>query len=390
MELVNITYTGEGVQSQDLTFKDRLLVTSNFINTAFGANNDYLELYIYGETGELLDRDYDAFDYYPYLTNNPKNDTYSNLVLDPEKDLKNRGFNRGNLNIQYNFYKRLFNSSFGRFYWIKEISTSRTEIKLASQTLSDISIRDGFNAYQAYIATKNYYPVFYLNFGNNITVIANNVAFTQDADGGYLLVKLYEPLPAEFDLKSQLWIVDKVAESVSFNVNIQVESEVVTELNRLRGPNYNVLLNTKNGQTTPYYNYNNLLASPVTSSFQKLLSYYQDKAMQINVDYSDFSNFIHFSSAVERVNNFVYKLQLIESASVNIADQQAITGGSQTLAIAASSSLREQLYIDNIVKNFDPYEYFLYFNSSTWAWPKALAHSLIHCTQPHHHRLLTF
>jgi len=368
MELVNIQYSGEGQRSQDLSQKDKRLVTSNFINSAFGAENDYLELYVYGETGNLLQADYDAFDYYPFLTNNPKNNTYSNLLLDPEKDLKNRGFNRGNLNIQYNFYKRLFNSALGRFYWIKEISTSRTEIKLASQTLSDISIREGFNAYQSYIATKNYYPVFYLNFGNNQTVIANNVAYTEDEDGGYLLIKLYEPLPTQYDLKTELWIVDKVAESVSFNVSIDIQAENLEEINRLRGPNYNVVLNTKNGQTTPYYNYNNLLTSELSSSYQKLRSYYQDKAIQINVDYSDFSNFVHFSSAVERVNNFVYKIQLIESASAVIAEQQSISGNSTYIN---STVTAEQQTINNLIKNFDTYEYYLYFESASWAWPKS-------------------
>ena len=377
MELVNITYTGNGAQSQNLSPKDEQLVASNYVNSSFGESNDYLELYIYSETGDLLTKDYDAFDYYPYLTANPKNNTYSSLTLNPETDVKNRGYNRGSLNVQYNFYKKLFNSAFGRFYWIKEISTSRTELKLASQTISDISIRDGFNQYQAYITSKNYYPVFYLNFGNNQTVIANNVAYTEDSEGAYLLVKLYEPLPAEYDLKTQLWLVDKVAESVSFNVNIQVEAEAVQDVNRLRGPNYNVLLDNKNGQVTPYYNYNNLLASPVSSSFQKLTSYYQDRSVDINVDYSSFNNFVHFSSAVERVGNFVYKLQLIESASANIGAQQAIIGGTGNVNIAASASVREQQIIDNIIKNFDIYEYFLYFNSSSWAWPKSTS------TQPY-------
>lgn len=368
MEKVNILYSGEGFQSQDLSAQDRQLIVSNFINSAFGETNDYLELYIYDEVDSLLEVDYDAFDYYPFLTSNPKNDTYSNLVLDPEKDLKNRGYNRGTLKIQYNFYKKLFNSSANINYWIKEISTSRTELKLASQVISNISIRDGFTEYQNYADTKNYYPIFYLNFGNNQTVIATNVAYTEDDQGGYLIVKLYEPLPSEYDVKTQLWIVDKVAESVSFDVTIEVEAEIVQEQNRLRGPNYNVVLNTKNGQTTPYYNYNNLLTSPVSSSFQKLLSYYQDRAIQINIDYSSFSNFIHFSSAVERVNNFVYKLQLIESASAAITEQQAIICAGDTTDIAISA---EQKAIDNIIKNFDTYEYFLYFQSSSWAWPKS-------------------
>ena len=371
MELVNISYAGEGKQPVELTPSDSQLVVSNFINSSFGADNDYMELFIYDQSGQLLDQDYDAFDYYPFLLNNPQNNTFSALTLDPERDLKNRGFNRGSLNSQYNFYKKLFNSQFGTLYWIKEISTSRTELKLASQVLSNESIRDGFNQYQSYIATKNYYPVFYLNFGNNQIVTANNVAYTEDDQGSYLLIKLYEPLPTEFDIKSQLWIVDKVAESVSFDVTIQIEAEETQTANTLRGPNFNVRLNTKNGQTTPYYSYNNLLASPVTSSYQKLLSYYQDKSVDINVDYSDFSNFVHWSSAVERVNNFVYKLQLIESSSADLAAQQQIIGGPSSANIATASIGAIQSYIDNIVQNFDTYEYFLYFNSSSWAWPKS-------------------
>jgi len=369
MELVNIIYSGEGRQPVELTPQDQQLVTSNFINSSFGADGDYIELFIYDEQSTLLEVDYDAFDYYPFLLNNPQNNTYSALTLEPETDLRARGYNRGNLTIQYNFYKKLFNSQFGTKYWIKEISQTRTELKLASQVLSDSAIRDGFTQYQSYIATKNYYPIFYLNFGDNTLITANNVALTEDDEGVYLLIKLYEPLPTEFDLKTQLWIVDKVAESVTFNVDIQVQVDSTQNVNALRGPNYNVAVNTKNGQTTPYYNYNNLIASPVTSSFQKLLSYYQDKSVDINVDYSNFSNFIHFSNAEERVRNFVYKLQLIESGSADLAAQRAIMNGSATVVTASINAIQKR--IDNVIKNFDLYEYFLYFNSSSWAWPKS-------------------
>lgn len=370
MELVNIVYTGPGNESGQLIPADRNLISTNYLNSSFGSPEDYMELFIYDENKNLLSSDYDAFDYYPYLLNNPKNNTYSALSLDPEKDVKNRGFNRGNLTINYNFYKKLFNSTPGNYYWIKEISTSRKELRLASQTLSSDNIRSGFSAYQSYISANNYYPIFFLNFGSNQIITANNVAYTEDDEGGYLLIKLYEPLPSEFDLKSQLWIVDKIAEPVSFNVDIQIEAEDIQNVNRLRGPNYNVYLNNKNGQTTPYYTYDNLLTSPVTSSYQKLLSYYQDRSVAINVNYSDFKNFIHFSSALERVNNFIYKIKLIESASYDISVQKSIIGGSPTLLATSSSIGVLQSKIDNIIQNFDTYEYFLYFESSSWAWPK--------------------
>ena len=371
MELVNIKYSGVGNTIENLSTADQSLITSNYINSQFGNTDDYLELYIYDEYNQLVLVDYDATDYYPYLSSNPKNNTFSNISLNPELDLKNRGFNRGVLNIQYNFYKTLFNSKQNLLYWIKEISISRTEIRLASQTISDLDIKNGFAQYQNYVSNKNYYPIFYLNFGNNQIVVANNVAYTEDEEGSYLVIKLYDPLPTEFDLKSQLWIIDKVAESVNFTVDIKVESDNLENLNELRGPNYNITLNSKNGQTTPYYNYDSLLTSPVTSSYQKLLSYYQDKSVAINVDYTDFKNFIHFSSATERVNNFVYKLQLIETYNAQQNNQNLISGGSQNIQYASSSINIAQQSINNIIEKFDPYEYFLYFDTSEYAWPKS-------------------
>jgi hypothetical protein len=369
MELIQVQIKGSDIPSQQYSSVDTSLITNNYINSNFGAKEDYIELFIYDQNGNILLSDYDGFDYYPYLTTNPSTSLYSTLTLDPEKDVINRGFNRGSVNIQYNFLKKLFNSQYGKTYWIKEISQSRTEIKLASQVISDSGILEGFNVYQNYISTKNYYSDFYLNFGTNTLAIGVNVAFNQDDEGAYLIVKLYEPLDADIDVKTQLWIVDKVSEPINYNVNIQVPAEDPNERFKLRGPNYSVATSVKVGQTTPYYSYNTLLTSNVTSSYQKMLNYYQDKSVAINVDYSDFSNFIHFSNASERVLNFKYKVQLIESYNQDIANAKKYSAVSPI--IASSSSLAAQTSINNIVSKLDPYETFLYFQSSSYSWPKS-------------------
>jgi hypothetical protein len=351
MELVNITYTGPGIQEQTYLNQDVQLLTSNFINAQFGNTNDYIESFIYDITGQLLQSNYNALDYYPNLTADPQTNLYSSISLDPKNDLQRSGYNRGALNIQYNFLTNLFNSQYGKFYWIKEISNSRTEIKLASQTISDSGILSGFSAYQSYVASKNYYADFYLNFGNNELIIATNVAYTTDNEGSYLLIKLYEPLPIDYDVKTQLWISNKVAESVSFNVDIQIESEEPASQNNLRGPNFKVRVEQKVGQTTPYYTYNSLLTSNVSSSFQQLMSYYQDKSVAINVDYTNFENFIHFSSAEERLNNFVYKLRLIESYNAQIYSSSLFAvSGSVNNQLASSSIGSLQSSITNLVE----------------------------------------
>lgn len=368
MEVINIQYNGTGKQSQTYSVVDTTLITDNFINSIFGDTNDYIEFFITDESGQILDYLYDSKNYTLTSEIGSGANQYSSILIDPEKDVKSRGFDRGRTIVQYNFFKRLFNSSLSNKYWIKEISTSRLELKLSSQTISGDSMNSGFNQFQSYIAQKNYYGDFYLNFGNNNLVIAVNAAYVNDNGESYILIKLYEQLPLDFDLKSELWIVDKLAESTSFLVDIQVESEAVIEEFKLRGPNYSVQTSDKAGQTTPYYSYQSLFSSPISSSTQQLLSYYDDKAISINVNYASFDNFIHFSSAAERINNFAYKVGLIETYNTQIAAQSSIIGN-QSITSASIQTIKSN--INNIIEKFDGYEYYLYYTSGAFAWPKS-------------------
>ena len=367
-EIVNISYIGSGAELQTYMPSDNALITNSFIYTQFGDLNDSIEYFIYDSSGNLLDAIYNATDYKPDTTVNPTTALYSSLILDPKRDLESRGYNRGALEIQYNFLRNLFNSSYGSFYWIKEISPSRTEIRLASQDISNSDILASFNQYQAYVAGLNYYNDFYLNFGNNQHIIAVNVAYVEDESGAYLLIKLYEPLPSEFDVKDQLWISEKIAESSRYNVTIDIAAIQITEQNVLRGPNFNVNLNQQVAQTTPYYSYENLASTSISGSFQKMMSYYQDRALDINVDYTNFSNFIHFSSIKSRIQNFAEKVTNIENYNIAIISQSAI---SDPTSITSASIVNLKNQIDSIITNFDTYEYYLYFSSGSYTWPKS-------------------
>lgn len=374
MELIKVAYNGEGVAYQAYEARDEKLIVSDFINSNFGAPEDSIEYSIYDTRGQLIDINYDAKEYYPNRGHiNSVNDLYSSITLDPLRDVKDRGFNRGETNIQYSFYKNLFSSSYTTNYWIKDISPSRTELRLTSQILSNSDVLTGFRSYEGYVALKNYYTDFYLNFGLNRTVIAVNVAYEEDSElNSYLLIKLYEPLPTEFDVKSTLWMVEKLAETVSYDVNIEIEAELITKRNPLRGPNFNIKVKDEISQTTPYYNYEELFSSELSSSMQQLSSYYDDKSISINVDFTDFNNFVRFSSITERINNFVYKLGLIESLEAEIVTNNSLTslGANSVLAVSQSIGIAKNK-IDNIIKKFDLYEYYLYYSSGSYTWPKS-------------------
>ena len=359
MEVVDIQYIGSNGQYQTYTPQDVALINTSLITANYGGVNDYIEYFIKDVAGNVLSSNYFADQYSIGSVVDPVTGTTTQLTLDPESDVRAAGFNRGVVGIKYNFFTRQLASSPRQNFWIKEISTSRTEIKVARQDLSNVQLAEAFTNFNALLAAAAYYPTFYLNFGSDIQVIGVNAVYVEENGSSYIIFKLYEPLPLQYTVKSTFWVVTPVANPAEFNVSINVSPEQVIDTFQLQGPNFKVAITDRVGQTTPYYSYNSLFTTSLTSSYQQLKSMMTEKGININVDYSSLANFIHFSSATERLDNFVYKVRLIESASLGLT---------QTNTTQAKVSLQSQ--IDNITANFDGWEYYLYFNSGSTSWPK--------------------
>ena len=90
------------------------------------------------------------------------------------------------------------------------------------------------------------------------------------------------------------------------------------------------------------------------------------------MDTVKFENFVHFSSADQRLRNFHYKIGLIENANANISNLNSLSGTPDT-----SSSLAEnEQTVRDTIKSFDGFENFMYYNSSSegddgTTWPKS-------------------
>jgi len=368
METVNVTYTGlAGDNYQAYQGSDLALIQTNYITPTFGSGGDYVEYFIRDLSGNIIASNYNSTSYQIDSSLSQDGVTSTGILVDPEADIRFNGYNRGTVSIKYNFFTKYLQSSQTATFWIKEISTSRTEIRVVRQDLSNGDLQNAFVTFNNTLQGDNYYPDFYLNFGNDNQVIAVNAVYTLETDGiGYVLFKLYEPLPSDFDIKSTFWVVGKAAESVEYTVDISVAAETVVAQNQLRGPNYKIDIAQKAGQTTPYYTYTSLFNTSVSSSYQQLQSMFDEKGLSINVDYSAFDNFIHFSSIEDRLNNFVYKLELIEAAQAGLVGVNTAT---------AKTAL--QANINSIITKFDGYEHYLYFSSASTAWPKSTS------TQPY-------
>ena len=336
---------------------DEVLISQNEVEITFDPNSDYIEYYVYNPDGGLV---------YPLNGESPILNSYSitnnQLVLNPEFDLTDNGFFNGTYNTFYNFLSTRISSSFFRRYYISEISSDRTEIRLASTDIPAEEIIASVNDFISEREADTSYPDFYLDFGNNQLVIANNIALDTDT----VLIKLYEALPSQFQLKTTLWVVEQVSDPLAYNIEFINEPIIIDNSIRLRGPNLNLNVKDQISNSTPYTDYSSLVSTDLTGSLQQVDSYFQDKSIQINIDYTNFANFVHFSSAEKRIKNFYYKLGLIETyllASLSGSNQ------SGTTSVSASTAYYNDL-ISDVIDNFDTYEYFLYFESGSGSWPK--------------------
>lgn len=118
----------------------------------------------------------------------------------------------------------------------------------------------------------------------------------------------------------------------------------------------------KGADAVDWQNWESLLDVNATTS-QQLINYYFSGSLgniKLNIDYSDFQNFVHFSSATERVDNFRYKLQQIEKFNDRITVLESVSG-SDALTNISQSMVRR----DRIIGGFDEFEDYLYYNTDS-------------------------
>ena len=370
MEITNISSLDRTTfLNQDYNPKDETLLNALEVNSEFGNPEDKIEIHIIGPNEEIIES---VYDFRNYKITNTVNDTslFNQIELDPKADLESFGYFSGRYDVNYNFYRQLFLSNPANNYFISEISSDRTEIKITNNNISYTNLGQFYLNYIATRNSRNFYSDFILNFGNNDTYIAVNVALDNvNTDIPSLYIKLYEPLPADITVKNTLWLVESISEPYSFRVNTDFIAEDTNTTIPLKGPNINIDLNDKVNLTTPYLNLSNLLTNSSTSSYQQLQSWLDEKSIEITVDYTDFSNFIHFSSAVERLDNFKYKLSQIQSLQADIDTLSSINPLAGPTYVNSNKDIL-QTKLDTLIQKLDGYEYYLYFETGSKAWPK--------------------
>jgi hypothetical protein len=380
----NIKIVGSILDSQQVSRynnEDTNLLSSNIIQESFGQQDDYIEYFIYDIGGNLLNTNYNYKNFKlpstfglnpaPYKNSVGVISNYSQSIstlpiieIDPVQDLQNLGYSSGEFKVQYNFFNNRIENLF-----LKEISADRTEIRVGSTILTNAQIESGSLALINEYSSSAYFVDYLVNFGDNTQVLAVNVALNKVESGYEILFKLYQPLPDNIQTKTSLWIVREKVNPYSFNLNLD-KLILPPPIPSLRGPNFDIDVPNQNNVATSYQTYTSLVNSIQTistSSYQQLLSLITSQSIDINTDYTDFTNFTFFSSAKQRIINFYNKVKSIEDYNSIITEYSPNVATTSSLALEITSSKNA---INTLISQFDGYEYYLYFNSSSYAWPK--------------------
>jgi hypothetical protein len=201
-----------------------------------------------------------------------------------------------------------------------------------------------------------------------------------------VVVKLYKPLnPA---LESKLCSIDLLNNNSYIERLLLYPFKKIITIGDFSPPNWKIDLgNYGKSQGTDLKSWNDLLDANLSTSQQIINKYISSSfgEMDMNVDYSELDNFVHYSSAVERVKNFKYKIQLIESYDARIATLNDVSGSHALTNISQSIDRKNK-----VISGFDGFEYWMYYEptgslythytSSTYQvspWPKQTVYPLV-------------
>jgi len=368
---------------QNISSEDVSIIPNTTITSSFSPVDSKVEYFVYDFNNNLLSSNYDLRSYKPVQITPEGN--IIDMTLVPEFDAVNAGYDTGIIKTIYNFITPELDSETFNFF-ISEISPSRTEIRLSSNknplfntvgidavNFISSSNYDFYNTFRQNVETSNYFDEFYLNFGNNVYVVGVNSLLEYNSQNNTisLLVKLYEPLPTSIGPKTELYIVTKNAESVAYQIEFVQENLFQDSSIKLSGPNYNIPLKDETGPLTQYKTYDEILSTTLSGSLFQLINNISSSSPQLSVDYTDYEDFVFFSSAYQRLYNFKEKVTNISSsqAQLNLLYSNISGPSTNTTAVSSSKILLEK-EIQTIISSFDGYENFLYYTSGAYAWPK--------------------
>ena len=248
-----------------------------------------------------------------------------------------------------------------------------------------------------------------LHLGNGDNkVITTWRGLTESQSDSSLILKLYEPLPTSVQPNQKVWITKLQTEPIIETITIVGDDSDYCP--PLKGANFSLEVDNGIG----YQVYDELIASGSTTSTSLLQTYISKTGIdteKLNIQYTSgstytFDEYVHFGSSEERIKNFWYKIELLESyqakynsiSTTNVelrylTAEYVATGSEgsrydgytlvressdigfefESTAVNAISLIQGNALLDKIntlIGTFDGFEMYLYTSTDDLAYPK--------------------
>ena len=218
----------------------------------------------------------------------------------------------------------------------------------------------------------------FLHFGDDKLQLTTNVKTDNTTFENYpfsAVYKLYEPLPDDILEKDTVHVVKEILPQFTQVVEL-VPYERQEDVLVLKIPDTPAEDSPITKREVQLKSYDDLVTSDTKlkdSIIDKFISG-SEKPVDLNIEYSQYENYVNFSSAQKRLENFKYKIEQIEENTAKSSSYVGVTSGS-------NESLKYHDNIREIKNNFDGYENYLYSTVSTYtsssmgefhnaSWPK--------------------
>ena len=337
------------------------LVNTNTVSEILRGTTRF-ELHTYDKQGKVpFNSNYQWLNY-KILSNDS---SISSIEVNPKKDIEDMDMllSFQNFTLVYNFFNNLCNTDETRQLFIDRISSDRTELILKGSFTNNTDFTNNTLDYINYRESAPDYGDFYLNLGDNVLLLGTNIQIDDsNVNNPLIFIKLYEPLPDSIERLQNLWIVQKISETLVYDCEYIIEPVVDENVEYLAGPNINISIGDEVNSSTPFLTKDEIIP---TSSFylNQINSLLSSSELSINVDYTNYSDFINYSSPTIRLQNFYYKVSLLEEYQSELNSLVGVDNNSGSVNLFQSR-------IDEILQNFDGYDRFLYYESGSKSWPK--------------------
>lgn len=348
--------------------KDLNLISNFTVNKEFNFEKHYIETHFYSVNNVRLFSSYDYEVPFTSTGNSTSTNTSTAIEVDPVKIALEYGFTRTDVKVLFHFLNDLYaREDKKQELYIHQISQDRTEILIYSDKLNINRIINTTERLKVKLNSESYFDEFWLNLGKNDLYIVTNIDTYELDDRIAIALKLYEPLPERYGLKDAVQLVEKISDSAAAKILADITLDK-PKTPMLRNANFSVDVEEIESEPTEYFNYTDLFSYDGKNNNRELFSYIKDNSVDIGIDYSEYGNFINFSSAEERLKNFKYKIDLLEAYQSDLDSEESLLNTSSTST--SGSIVATQNLINGIISNFDHYEKHLYFESGSTSWPK--------------------